>query len=130
MLRRPCLAVPGAKDVFKDQKEGGGGGGYYWPVPAVWRSGGADPEFHQNGVYLSHLAALVFSGKKIATKVPSCALNPTPHSCPRSSSVPQQSCQAALVVTGKSNCCWHRGIHGTVWVRKSARPPWLQLWAR
>ena len=61
---------PGAKDVFKDQKEGGGGGGYYWPVPAVWKSGGAeDPEFHQNGVYLSHLAAMVFTGKKIATKV-------------------------------------------------------------
>ncbi len=63
------LLWPGAKDVFRDQKDGSGGAGYYWPVPAVWRSGGADPEFHQNGVYLSHLAALVFSGKKIATKV-------------------------------------------------------------
>ncbi len=70
--------MSGAKDVFKDQKEGGGGGGYYWPVPAVWRSGGADPEFHQNGVYLSHLAALVFSGKKIATKVPDPGRNPKP----------------------------------------------------
>ncbi len=58
----------GKKDVFRDQKDGGGGGGYYWPVPAVWRSGGEDPEFHQNGVYLSHLAAMVFTGKKIATK--------------------------------------------------------------
>ena len=60
--------IVGKKDVFRDQKEGGGGGGYYWPVPAVWRSGGEDPEFHQNGVYLSHLAAMVFTGKKIATK--------------------------------------------------------------
>ena len=56
--------------MFKDQKDGGGGGGYYWPVPAVWKSGGPeDPEFHQNGVYLSHLAAMVFTGKKIATRV-------------------------------------------------------------
>ena len=66
----------GKKDVFRDQKEGRGGGGYYWPVPAVWRSGGDDPEFHQNGVYLSHLAAMVFTGKKIATKARRIAMCP------------------------------------------------------
>ena len=86
--------------MFKDQKEGskGGGGGYYWPVPAVWRSGGADPEFHQNGVYLSHLAALVFSGKKIATKVPKPSPNPGTHVHPQPLCL---SHLAAMVLCGK-----------------------------
>lgn len=70
--RRPVCA--GKKDVFKDQKDGSGGGGYYWPVPAMWRSGGADPEHYQNGVYLSHLAAMIFTGKKIMKVQPGLGL--------------------------------------------------------
>ena len=61
-------AVPGSKDVANDSKGTGVGSGIYFPLAASqrWDSRAASI---RNGVYLSHLAALEFSGKMVMSKV-------------------------------------------------------------
>ena len=69
----------GSEDVVKDAKGTGVGSGRYFPLAAAQRWDLAADSI-QNGVYLSHLAALEFMGKMVITKVRQplpASLNPT-----------------------------------------------------
>ena len=58
----------GSKDIAKDTKGTGVGSGLYFPIAASQRWN-KDARSIRNGVYLSHLAALEFSGKMVMSKV-------------------------------------------------------------
>ena len=60
----PPQLLAGSKDIAKDTKGTGIGSGFFFPLAAAQRWD-LTADSVQNGIYLSHVAALVFKGKMV-----------------------------------------------------------------
>ena len=102
---------------MKDSKGTGVGSGRYFPLAAAQRWDLAADSI-QNGVYLSHLAALEFMGKMVITKVPP-PLPASVYPCSIPCSIPCSPC--VLTTSNTSSTALGRGV-GATWKRRSCPP--------